>query len=72
MSGNDGKDAGADRLIDSRAGLDDGTETEETLRPARLADFVGQETLRANLAVFIDAARKRGEALDHVLLPMAG
>jgi len=64
----DGKDAGTDRLIDSRAGADEGIEAEEGLRPARLADFVGQESLRDNLGVFIDAARKRGEALDHVLL----
>ena len=38
-----------------------------TLRPRRLADFVGQAQLRANLQVFIEAARTRGEALDHVL-----
>ncbi|MHA1113533.1 MAG: Holliday junction branch migration DNA helicase RuvB [Alphaproteobacteria bacterium] len=62
------KDAGADRLIDAKAEFDDGAESKEGLRPARLADFVGQESLRDNLGVFIDAARKRGEALDHVLL----
>jgi len=38
-----------------------------TLRPQRLADFVGQAKARANLQVFINAARARGEALDHVL-----
>ena len=37
------------------------------LRPKRLGEFVGQEQLRANLAVFVEAARARGEALDHVL-----
>jgi Holliday junction DNA helicase RuvB len=37
------------------------------LRPKRLADFVGQAQARENLSVFIDAARARGEALDHVL-----
>ncbi len=41
---------------------------EESLRPRRLAEFVGQERLTANLAVFINAARSRGESLDHVLL----
>ncbi|MFH1680987.1 MAG: Holliday junction branch migration DNA helicase RuvB [Candidatus Eisenbacteria bacterium] len=41
---------------------------EETLRPDRLDDFIGQEKVRANLRVFIEATRKRGEALDHVLL----
>jgi len=38
-----------------------------SLRPERLADFVGQKAARANLQVFIDAARARKEALDHVL-----
>ncbi|CUU43665.1 Holliday junction ATP-dependent DNA helicase RuvB [Blastochloris viridis] len=38
-----------------------------TLRPQRLADFVGQAQARANLEVFIEAARQRKEALDHVL-----
>jgi len=42
-------------------------DTDATMRPQRLADFVGQEQARANLAVFIEAAKKRGEALDHVL-----
>jgi len=40
---------------------------ETSLRPQRLADFIGQQQARANLSVFIEAARKRGEALDHVL-----
>ena len=38
------------------------------LRPVRLADFIGQDKLKDNLQVFIQAARARGEALDHVLL----
>ena len=37
------------------------------MRPQRLAEFIGQEKARANLAVFIEAARARKEALDHVL-----
>jgi Holliday junction DNA helicase RuvB len=40
---------------------------EASLRPQRLSEFVGQEKARANLEVFIRAARERGEALDHVL-----
>ncbi|MFH1035358.1 MAG: Holliday junction branch migration DNA helicase RuvB [Pseudomonadota bacterium] len=40
----------------------------DSLRPLRLADYVGQEEAKANLSVFIAAARQRGEALDHVLL----
>lgn len=38
-----------------------------TLRPRRLDDFVGQEKIKANLRVFIEAAKGRGEPLDHVL-----
>ncbi|MBS1090209.1 Holliday junction branch migration DNA helicase RuvB [Gluconobacter sp. Dm-74] len=38
------------------------------LRPETLADFTGQKASRENLAIFIEAARARGEALDHVLL----
>jgi Holliday junction DNA helicase RuvB len=37
------------------------------LRPRRLADFIGQEAAKGNLAVFIAAARARGEAMDHTL-----
>src|SRR5678816_250208 len=40
---------------------------EASLRPKRLADFVGQQQARENLSIFIDAAKARGEALDHVL-----
>ncbi len=39
-----------------------------SLRPLALADFTGQETARKNLKVFIEAAKTRREALDHVLL----
>ena len=39
-----------------------------TLRPTRLAEYVGQEKLKAKLAVYLEAARSRGEPLDHVLL----
>jgi len=46
--------------------VDDAPET--SLRPLRLSEFVGQQQARANLSVFIQAARQRNEALDHVLL----
>jgi Holliday junction DNA helicase RuvB len=45
---------------------DDDAET-PSLRPQQLADFIGQEQARANLRVFIEAARTRKESLDHVL-----
>ncbi|MFN3585527.1 Holliday junction branch migration DNA helicase RuvB [Phenylobacterium sp.] len=41
---------------------------DRALRPQTLAEFVGQQQAKANLSVFIEAARGRGEALDHVLL----
>lgn len=43
-------------------------EAESGLRPKQLQEFIGQEKLKDNLGVFIQAARTRGEALDHVLL----
>ncbi|HEX9157468.1 MAG TPA: Holliday junction branch migration DNA helicase RuvB [Syntrophales bacterium] len=43
-------------------------EEEGSLRPRTLTEYVGQERVKESLAVFIEAARKRGEALDHVLL----
>lgn len=43
-------------------------EGEYTLRPKRLAEYIGQEKAKENLSVFIKAAQMRGEALDHVLL----
>lgn len=47
---------------------DEDLKFEVTLRPAKLTDYVGQEKIKSNLSIFIEAARKRREALDHVLL----
>ncbi|MBU1001701.1 MAG: Holliday junction branch migration DNA helicase RuvB [Proteobacteria bacterium] len=41
---------------------------DETIRPRRLDDFIGQDELRANLRVFMSAALERGQAMDHTLL----
>ncbi|MDX6553931.1 MAG: holliday junction helicase RuvB, partial [Miltoncostaeaceae bacterium] len=43
-------------------------ELDRSLRPRRLDDFVGQDAAKAQLGIFLEAARQRGEALDHVLL----
>ncbi len=43
-------------------------EFEATIRPRRFDEYVGQTQVKKNLSVFIEAAKKRGEALDHVLL----
>jgi holliday junction DNA helicase RuvB len=57
-----------DKGIVSAAARDDERQWEATLRPQLLADFTGQGKLKENLAIAIEAARLRGEALDHVLL----
>lgn len=44
------------------------SEYESGLRPTRFSEYIGQSTVKENLAVFIQAARNRGSALDHVLL----
>jgi Holliday junction DNA helicase RuvB len=54
----------APRLISSEKR---GEDTDQTLRPQSLDEFIGQAAVRANLKVFVEAAKGRGEALDHVL-----
>ncbi len=54
-----------ERLVTPERREDDALES--SLRPKTLSDFVGQQQARENLKVFIDAAKSRGEALDHVL-----
>lgn len=56
-----------ERLLSAVLRPDD-EESERALRPRSLKDFIGQEKVKESLAVFIHAARARGEALDHVLL----
>ena len=51
----------------SRRALPEEALFEERLRPRTLAEMIGQDRLRENLAVFIRAARARGESLDHIL-----
>ena len=48
--------------------LQDGDDVEHTLRPRRLDEFVGQERIKEQVAIALEAAKARGEALDHVLL----
>lgn len=52
----------------SQTKLPEDAEFDQSLRPVSLEDFTGQKKLRENLTVFIEAARKRGESLDHLLL----
>jgi len=57
-----------DRMISAPPDSPQEEQFERSLRPATLAEYVGQEKVRAQLEIFIAAARGRGEALDHVLL----
>ncbi len=55
------------RILSTRELGGDG-ENDNSLRPKTLAEYVGQEKVKENLKVYIDAAKKRGDSLDHVLL----
>jgi Holliday junction DNA helicase RuvB len=56
----------SERIIEPQQSEDD-CRFDRSLRPVRFEDFVGQDRIKENLRVFIDAAKGRGEALDHVL-----
>ena len=60
---------GAPEAVDPRSGeaLAEERSLEDTLRPRSLAEMIGQDRLRENLAVFVQAAHGRGETLDHLL-----
>ena len=58
----------AERIITPSPASKDEEAFERALRPQRLAEYVGQARAREQLEIFIQAARNRGEALDHVLL----
>jgi Holliday junction DNA helicase RuvB len=57
-----------DRLISAAPATPQEEAFERSLRPKLLEEYIGQEKLRGQFSIFIEAARKRGEALDHVLL----
>ena len=52
----------------SGAPLDDDRQFELSVRPRTLKEFIGQSKVKENLAIAVEAARTRGDALDHVLL----
>ncbi len=60
-------DAEEQRIVTPRRRVEE-VEDELSLRPRWLREFIGQAKLKENLGIFIEAARQRGEALDHVLL----
>jgi Holliday junction DNA helicase RuvB len=55
------------RIVSGHA-LDDDARLDASVRPRHLAEFIGQSRVKENLAIAVEAARTRGEALDHVLL----
>lgn len=55
------------RIISGRA-LDEDARLDASVRPANFADYIGQDRVKENLQIAVQAARARGEALDHVLL----
>src|SRR5436309_3937253 len=65
---NAGVSVETDRLISGKPTSAQEEQFERSLRPGTLAEYVGQEKIRGQLEIFIQAARARGEALDHVLL----
>ena len=57
-----------DRLMDTSEIPSDTLDSDNPLRPKTLDEYIGQDKAKENLKVFIEAAKKRGESLDHVLL----
>ncbi len=57
-----------ERLVGAAAARGDEDETDRSLRPRQLEEFVGQEVVREQLAIALAAAKERGEPIDHVLL----
>ena len=57
-----------ERLVGAEAARADEDETDRSLRPRQLDEFVGQEVVREQLAIALAAAKERGEPIDHVLL----
>jgi len=57
----------AERVISGVAGSEDEA-VERAIRPGRLDEYIGQAAVKAQLEIFVTAARQRGEALDHVLI----
>src|SRR2546430_6766598 len=57
----------ADSILSAQP-VDDDLQSELSLRPKLLREYIGQQKVKANLEISIAAARKRGETLDHVLL----
>ena len=56
------------RIVSNEYDAGQDYEVENSLRPKILTDYIGQEKAKSNLQIYIESAKLRGEALDHVLL----
>jgi len=56
-----------DNILDPNL-IDEEDYQEVSLRPKKLNEYIGQSKVKENMSIYIEAAKKRGEALDHVLL----
>jgi Holliday junction DNA helicase RuvB len=54
-------------MEENKAPIQEGDEAEKSLRPSRLDDYVGQTKIKENIRISIEAAKQRGEAIDHIL-----
>ena len=55
------------RMVTAKETVED-REVEYSLRPQTLAEYIGQDKVKENMAIYIEAAKRRGDPLDHVLL----
>ena len=56
------------RIMNTGYNATEDSDVDVTLRPKRLDEYIGQEKVKENLKIYIEAAKMRGESLDHVLL----
>lgn len=56
-----------DRIISGSNNQNEDEQLDAKLRPEKFSDFVGQDSIKENLSIFVEAAKRRGEALDHIL-----
>ena len=67
FNGDFGDFDGEDRIVSATYTADE-DENEVSLRPRHLSEYIGQDKVKENLKIYIEAAKQRGETLDHVLL----
>ena len=56
-----------DRVVTNQE-MENEVEVQKTLRPKSFGEYIGQESLKDKMAIYIEAAKKRGSSIDHILL----